>query len=40
MPEGISVLRALAPLLPFYDVDPRKVRMLGTVQWDDPALVT
>lgn len=40
MPEGVSVLRALAPLLPFYDVDPRKVRMLGTVQWDDPALVT
>jgi ABC-type branched-subunit amino acid transport system substrate-binding protein len=40
MPEGAGVLRALAPLLPFYDVEPRKVRMLGTAQWDDPALAT
>jgi branched-chain amino acid transport system substrate-binding protein len=40
MPEGAGVLRALAPLLPFYDVEPRKVRMLGTAQWDDSALAT
>jgi ABC-type branched-subunit amino acid transport system substrate-binding protein len=40
MPEGAGVLRALAPLLPFYDVEPRKVRMLGTAQWDDPRLAT
>jgi ABC-type branched-subunit amino acid transport system substrate-binding protein len=40
MPEGGSALRALAPLLPFFDIDPRKVRMLGSVQWDDPATVT
>ena len=28
-------LRAVAPLLPFYDVDPAKVRFLGNMQWDD-----
>lgn len=40
MPEGGSSLRAIAPLLPFFDVDPRKVRMLGTTQWDDPSVAT
>src|SRR5690606_31534277 len=34
-PEGGGALRGLAPLLPFHDVDPRKVRMIGTVQWDE-----
>ena len=28
----------VAPLLPYFDVDPRKVRFLGTGLWDDPAL--
>jgi len=31
-------LQVIAPLLPFYDVDPSTVRMLGTVLWDDPVL--
>ena len=43
--EGGKRLQAIAALLPFYDVDPAKVRMLGTGQWDvkgigaEPALV-
>ncbi|MFM2129719.1 MAG: hypothetical protein RL477_1265, partial [Pseudomonadota bacterium] len=40
MPEGGAALRALAPLLPFYDIDPRKVHMIGSAQWDDPAVAT
>ncbi len=38
-------LRAVAPLLPYFDVDPAKVKMLGPAQWettplgDEPALV-
>jgi hypothetical protein len=40
LPEGGAVLRALAPLLPFYEIDPRRVKVLGTVQWDDPVLAT
>lgn len=34
--EGGSMLEALAPLLPFYDIDPKLVRFLGTGLWDDP----
>ncbi len=40
LPQGGPGLRALAPLLRFYDVDPRKVRLLGTVDWNDPAIAT
>ena len=40
VPEGGAALRSLAPLLAFYDVDPRRVRLLGSVQWDDPAIAT
>ncbi len=40
LPQGGNALRALAPLLPFYDIDPRKVRMLGTVEWDAPIIAT
>ena len=40
IPEGGAKLRAIAPLLPFYDIDTRKVRLLGTVEWDEPALAT
>lgn len=39
LPEGGTRLRALAPLLPYYDVDPRKVKFLGTGLWDDSSLV-
>jgi branched-chain amino acid transport system substrate-binding protein len=38
LPEGGDRLRTLAPLLPTYDVDPKTVRILGTVLWDDPTL--
>jgi len=43
--EGGKRLQSIAALLPFYDIDPKKVRMLGTGQWDvsgigtEPALV-
>lgn len=40
LPQGGASLRALAPLLRFYDVDPRKVRLLGTVEWNDLAIAT
>ena len=36
IPERGQKLIAVAPLLPYYDVDVRKVRMLGTGQWNDP----
>ncbi len=36
--EGGARLGAIAPLLPFYDVDPNDVRFLGTRQWEDPAI--
>lgn len=36
--EGGKRLQAIAALLPFYDVDPAKVRMLGTGQWDEPGI--
>jgi len=38
--DGGRRLQALAALLPFYDIDPKKVRMLGTQQWDAPGLST
>ncbi len=43
--EGGKRLQALAALLPYYDIDPKKTRILGTGQWDadgigsEPALV-
>jgi len=39
IPEGGVMLRALAPLLPFYEIDPLKIRFLGTGLWDDPGLL-
>ena len=33
LPEGGQLLRALAPLLPYYDVDPKEVKFLGTGLW-------
>ncbi len=38
LPEGGTLLRSLAPLLPYFDVDPREVKFLGTGLWDDPTL--
>lgn len=38
--DGGKRLQALAALLPFYDIDPAKVRMLGTGQWDVPGIGT
>jgi ABC-type branched-subunit amino acid transport system substrate-binding protein len=38
LPEGGSRLRQIAPLLPFFDIDPKMVRFLGTGLWEDPAL--
>jgi branched-chain amino acid transport system substrate-binding protein len=36
IPESGGRIKAIAPLLPFYDVDTRRVRALGTIDWDDP----
>ncbi|MDA1088849.1 MAG: penicillin-binding protein activator [Proteobacteria bacterium] len=36
--DGGKRLQSIAALLPFYDIDPAKVRMLGTGQWDAPGL--
>ena len=36
--DGGKRLQAIAALLPFYDIDPAKVRMLGTGQWDEPGI--
>ncbi len=38
LPEGGARLRSVAPLLPFYDIDPAEVRLLGTALWQDPDL--
>ena len=36
--DGGKRLQSVAALLPFYDVDPGKVQMLGTGLWDVPGL--
>lgn len=36
--EGGARIKALAPLLPYYAIDPSKVRFLGTGLWDVPGL--
>ncbi len=38
--EGGERLRTVAPLLPFNDIDPSKVKFLGTILWDDEATGT
>ena len=38
MPEGGLALRNLAPLLPYFDIDPKRVKFIGTALWDDPTL--
>ena len=36
--DGGERLQRVAALLPFYDIDPGKIRMLGTGQWDEPGI--
>jgi hypothetical protein len=38
--EAGERLRAIAPLFPYYDVDPQAIRLLGTALWDDPAMLS
>jgi ABC-type branched-subunit amino acid transport system substrate-binding protein len=38
IPEGAPRLTQIAPLVPYYDIDPAQVRLLGTALWDNPAL--
>jgi ABC-type branched-subunit amino acid transport system substrate-binding protein len=38
LPDGGKRLQAIAALLPFYDIDPAKIRILGTGQWDEPGI--
>ena len=38
LPEQGRLLRALAPLLPYYDVDIREVKLLGLSSWDNALL--
>jgi Periplasmic binding protein len=40
LPEGGQKLRELAPLLSYYDIDPRKVKFIGTGLWADRNLAT
>ncbi len=34
--DGGQGLRAVVPILPYYDIDPTEVRLMGTGLWDDP----
>ena len=36
--DGGKRLQSVAALLPFYDIDPSKVKVLGTGQWDVPGI--
>lgn len=38
MPEQGTLLRALAPLLPYYNVDINRVKILGVSAWNNPRL--
>lgn len=38
MPEQGTLLRALAPLLPYYNVDINRVKILGISAWNNPRL--
>ncbi|HEX3498455.1 MAG TPA: penicillin-binding protein activator [Stellaceae bacterium] len=40
LPDGDGQLKAVASLLPYFDIDPGKVRFLGTGLWDEPGLGT
>ena len=36
--DGGKTLQSIAALLPYYDVDPKKIKMLGTGHWDLPGI--
>jgi branched-chain amino acid transport system substrate-binding protein len=36
LPDSGDRLLQVAPLLPYYDIDPAQVRFLGVAAWDDP----
>lgn len=38
IPEGGDRLRELVPLLAYYDIDGKEVRLLGTRQWDEAGI--
>jgi branched-chain amino acid transport system substrate-binding protein len=38
LPEGGPSLRAIAALLPYYDIDPKAIRFIGTYLWYEPDL--
>lgn len=40
LPAGGQELRTLAPLLPYFDVDPRETKLIGTGLWDDPSILS
>ena len=40
IPEGGSRLRAIAPQLSLFDIDTRRVRTLGSFDWNDPLTET
>jgi branched-chain amino acid transport system substrate-binding protein len=40
LPEGDGRLKALAPQLPYFSIDPGEVKFLGTGLWDEPGLGT
>jgi len=39
VPEGGALLRTLAPLLPFYEINPEQIKVLGTGLWNDESLL-
>lgn len=40
IPAGGRDLLTMAPLFPFYDIDPAEVQYLGTANWNDPSYGT
>ena len=38
--DGGKRLQAIAALLPYYDIDPKKIRVLGTGLWDSKPLTS
>jgi branched-chain amino acid transport system substrate-binding protein len=40
LPEGGTRLKSLAPLLPYYGVDPDHAKLLGTGLWADASIIT
>ncbi|MGB5094039.1 MAG: penicillin-binding protein activator [Parvibaculum sp.] len=38
LPEGGAALKQIAPMLSYFDVDTKAIKLIGTGQWDDPTL--